>query len=213
MKAALILSLLTVWVLVGLYSYLNRYTRRKYFSVWTAAWLFYALWLTLAIRFHPDSPGPVGVMLQQWCIGAAAVFLLWGSALFLGQREPHRLYGLFLGFLLTWGYFGAFHLSGGLQVFLPTFAILAGASFWTAWCYLGLRRKRVYVGASLLAFGFCLWGCHLIALGFLQFDIYQVGSLYFLSGVVQMFVAVSMIVLTLEESREQLARLEGEMAG
>lgn len=213
LKAALILALLSVWVLVGLYSYLNRYTRRKYFSVWTTAWLFYALWLTLAIRFHPDSPGPLGVMLQQWCIGAAAVFLLWGSALFLGQREPQRLYGLFFGFLLAWGYVGAFHLGGGLQVSLPTFGILAGASFWTAWGYFRLRREQAYLGASLLASGFCVWGCYLVAFALLQFDPYQVSSLYFLSGVVQMFVAVSMIVLTLEESREQLARLEVEIEG
>jgi len=46
MRAALMVSLLSVWVLVGLFYYLNRYTKREYFTVWTAAWLFYALWLT-----------------------------------------------------------------------------------------------------------------------------------------------------------------------
>ncbi len=103
MKAALALALASVWALIGVYAFLNRYTRRSYFTVWTAAWLFYALWLTLGIRFLPGSPGPMGEMLQQWCIGAAAVFLLWGSALFLEQREPQRLYGLFLAFLAAWG--------------------------------------------------------------------------------------------------------------
>ena len=48
--AALMVSLLSVWVLVGLFFYLNRYTRREYFTIWTAAWLFYALWLTLGLR-------------------------------------------------------------------------------------------------------------------------------------------------------------------
>ena len=48
MRAALMVSLLSVWVLVGLFYYLNRYTKREYFTVWTAAWLFYALWLTLS---------------------------------------------------------------------------------------------------------------------------------------------------------------------
>jgi hypothetical protein len=33
-------SLLSVWVLVGLFCYLNRYTKREYFTIWTAAWLF-----------------------------------------------------------------------------------------------------------------------------------------------------------------------------
>src|SRR5580693_4064168 len=49
-NAALMVSLLSVWVLVGLFFYLNRYTRREYFTIWTAAWLFYALWLTLSLH-------------------------------------------------------------------------------------------------------------------------------------------------------------------
>ena len=35
LSAALVVSLLSVWVLVGLFYYLNRYTRRYYFSIWT----------------------------------------------------------------------------------------------------------------------------------------------------------------------------------
>jgi len=49
LKAALMVSLLSVWVLVGLFCYLNRYTKRRYFTIWTGAWLFYALWLTLTM--------------------------------------------------------------------------------------------------------------------------------------------------------------------
>ena len=50
MRAALMVSLLSVWVLVGLFYYLNHYTKREYFTVWTAAWLFYALWLTSSLN-------------------------------------------------------------------------------------------------------------------------------------------------------------------
>ena len=49
LKAALLVSTTSVWVLVGLFCYLNHYTRRKYFTTWTAAWLFHALWLTLEL--------------------------------------------------------------------------------------------------------------------------------------------------------------------
>ena len=49
LRAALMVSLLSVWVLVALFYYLNRFTKREYFTVWTAAWLFYALWLTLGL--------------------------------------------------------------------------------------------------------------------------------------------------------------------
>jgi hypothetical protein len=40
LRAALLVSLLSVWVLVGLFYYLNRYTKRYYFTVWTAACCF-----------------------------------------------------------------------------------------------------------------------------------------------------------------------------
>jgi hypothetical protein len=43
LRAALIVSLLSVWVLVGLFYYLNRYTKRTYFTIWTAALLLFAL--------------------------------------------------------------------------------------------------------------------------------------------------------------------------
>ena len=55
LQAALMVSLLSVWLLVGLFYYLNHYTKREYFTVWTTAWLFYALWLTLGLKF-PDVP-------------------------------------------------------------------------------------------------------------------------------------------------------------
>src|ERR1039458_10331181 len=83
LPAALMVSLLSVWVLVGLFFYLNRYTRREYFTIWTAAWLFYALWLTLGLRFESAPPGTLVFMLKQCCVSISAVFLLWGSLRFL----------------------------------------------------------------------------------------------------------------------------------
>ena len=76
-------SLLSVWVLVGLFYYLNRYTKREYFTVWTAAWLFYALWLTLSLQMKDTPPGSILFMIKQWCVAISAVFLLWGSLRFL----------------------------------------------------------------------------------------------------------------------------------
>ena len=62
LRAALMVSLLSVWVLVGLFFYLNRFTRRQYFTVWTAAWLFYALWLTLCLTAPDAAVGVVVVV-------------------------------------------------------------------------------------------------------------------------------------------------------
>src|SRR5438552_17483066 len=101
LKAAVLLSLLTVWVLVGLFYYLNHYTKRRYFTIWTAAWLFYALWMTLSFGFRSDARPAWLLMVQMWCIGVSAVFLFWGAERFVGERVRQRLIGVFLIFLLV----------------------------------------------------------------------------------------------------------------
>src|SRR5262244_1700624 len=77
-SAALMVSLLSVWVLVGLFYYLNRFTKREYFTVWTAAWLFYALWLTLGLTMPKMEIGGFAFAIKQCCVAISAVFLLWG---------------------------------------------------------------------------------------------------------------------------------------
>src|SRR5437588_8072204 len=96
LRAALVVSLLSVWVLVGLFYYLNRYTKRYYFTVWTAAWLFYALWLTIGVMVPNASPESFVLILRQWCVSISAVFLLWGSLSFLELKTPQSLFGLFM---------------------------------------------------------------------------------------------------------------------
>src|SRR5580693_671507 len=102
MRAALMVSLLSVWVLVGLFFYLNRYTRREYFTIWTAAWLFYALWLTLCLRVGDTGTGSLIFTIKQCCVSVSGVFLLWGSLRFLGLPVPQRLFGAFMTFLIVW---------------------------------------------------------------------------------------------------------------
>src|SRR5580704_5739422 len=92
LKPALLISLLSVWVLVGVFYFLNTYTRRRYFSIWTAAWLFYALWLTLLFWWLKSKNEAQWLMwLAEWCLCVSALFLLWGSFRFLGQRVKQRL--------------------------------------------------------------------------------------------------------------------------
>ncbi|MGO8767167.1 MAG: hypothetical protein ACLQSR_18780, partial [Limisphaerales bacterium] len=83
LRAALLVSLLSVWMLVGLFYYLNHYTKREYFAVWTAAWLFYALWLTLNLEVPQAKTGGIVFVFKEWCVAVSAVFLLWGSLRFL----------------------------------------------------------------------------------------------------------------------------------
>ena len=156
LKAALVVSLLSVWVLVGLFYYLNRYTKRRYFTIWTAAWLFYALWLTLCISLPDVSQNAFLLMLKQWCVGLSAVFLLWGAARFLKLKTSQRLFGFFMAFLFVWSYIGAFHLEDLLWVQLPIFSLIGLASVLTAWCFPDAEPPRAWARdcwRSILAVG------------------------------------------------------------
>ncbi len=173
-QAALMVSLLSVWLLVGLFYYLNRYTKRDYFTVWTAAWLFYALWLTLSLNVQSnavgsDDPTTVVFMLKQWCVSISAVFLLWGSLRFLQMPVRQTLFGLFMLFLIVWTFVSPQVLDKNtLQIQLPVFILLGLSSVFAGVCFYRLRKDMPFVGAGMLSVGFLLWGIYLASYPFSQ---------------------------------------------
>ncbi len=201
LRAALLVSLLSVWVLVGLFYYLNRYTKRYYFTIWTAAWLFYALWLTIGITVPNPSADSFVVVLRGWCVSLSAVFLLWGSLSFLELKTPQSLFAWFIGFLLVWGYAGRIIAKDPFYVQIPTFALTGLASMFAGVSFYRLRHNRQFVAVGMLFFGFFLWGVYLTAYPFSQRFDTLINAGFLFSAVLQLFIAVSMIVLVLEEAR------------
>src|SRR5512140_2803404 len=216
LQATLIVSLLSVWVLVGLFYYLNRYTKREYFTVWTAAWLFYALWLTMSLTVQNTAPTNIFSILKQWCVAISAVFLLWGSLRFLSIPVRQSLFGLFMVFLLVWTFVSPQVLlpSQTLQIQLPVFILIGLGSLFAGVCFYRLRKKLPFVGAGMLSLGFLLWGLYLVSYPFTQQkgyeNLYSAGFL--VAAVLQLFIAVSMIVLVLEEVRYKSEQVLAEIA-
>jgi PAS domain S-box-containing protein len=214
LRAGLFISLVSVWLLVGVFSYLNYYTRRKYFSIWTVAWLFYSLYLTLSYSLFwfygnfRDEPW-WATMFKQWCIGVSAVFMLWGSLRFLGRRVRQLSLGLFLCFLFVWSFVANFPGSNEstldkndrLVLQMPIFVLIGAASVVTVWGFFQYRRKRQYLGAGLLSFGFLFWGLFVAAYPFLERLSDYMSTGFFVASVLQMFIAVNMIILVLEQIR------------
>ncbi len=196
--AAGMVSLLSVLVLVCLFFYLNRYTGRKYFSTWTVGWMFYAGWLALG---GVSGASPFLVMVRHWCVGVSAALLFWGSVKFLELPSRRMFFGLFVGFLLVWSAVGAYCLRNPLEVSAPIFVVIGLASLMTAFSFYQLRKHREYLGAGLLSFGFALWGFYLSACPFLASNKQVAGASMLIGTVLQLFIAVSMIVLVLEEAR------------
>ncbi len=222
LRAALMVSLLSVWLLVGLFCYLNYYTKREYFTVWTAAWLFYALWLTLGFNVQDvsvENADSIVFKLKQCCVAVSAVFLLWGSLRFLSIPVPQRLFGLFMLFLLVWTFVGPHVLSTSLEpkirmleMQLPVFMLLGLGSVFAGVCFFRLRKKMPFVGAGMLSLGFLLWGLYLASYPLSRQDEHLYSAGFFVAAVLQLFIAVSMIVLVLEEVRYKNEQVLAEIA-
>jgi PAS domain-containing protein len=129
------------------------------------------------------------------------VFLFWGGQRFLAERVSQRLLGWFLLFLLLWSYAGAFYLENPLQKEVPLFSLIGLASLSTARSFFQYRRKHNYMGATLLTLGFLLWGMYMAGYPFLENSRDLISVALFVSAAIQLLVAVSMIILVLEEVR------------
>ena len=212
LQATLFVSLLSVWLLVGLFYYLNRYTKRDYFTVWTAAWLFYALWLTLGLTMHDIVSNETIFVLRQCCVAISAVFLLWGSARFLSLPVRQASFGLFMFFLVAWTVISPQMVSDSLQVQMPVFILIGLSSVFAGVCFFRVRKKMPFVGAGMLSTGFLLWGIYLGSYPFSEGnrDLYNAGFL--IAAVLQLFIAVSMVVLVMEEVRYNAEQMRIEMA-
>jgi CheY-like chemotaxis protein len=211
LRAALLVSLLSVWVLVGLFHYLNRYTRRQYFSIWTGAWLFYALWLTLGFCTGNTAPGGILFTINQVCVSISAVLLLWGSMRFLGFPFPQKLSGLCAAILAVWILASSQMTKNSLQIHLPEFVLLGLSSPFAGVCFLRLKKQKAFMGLGLLSLGFLLW---VIYIGSYPFPrehgvLYSAG--FFVAAVLQLFIAASMIVLLFREVRRDAQLVREEM--
>lgn len=198
LQAALFVSLLTACLIVALLVFLNRFAQRRYFTIWTVAWVFYALWLLFNFRLLDDRADAIAFVVKQCCVGISAVFLLWGSAVFLRTKARPGVLGLFILFLFVWSCVGAFHRDSPLEFQIPLFSLIGVTSLLASWCYAHNHRETRLLGAAMMAFGFLLWGLYLIAFPFFK-AAEQLSAVFLISIVLHLFIAISMIVLVLEE--------------
>jgi len=218
LKYALLLTLVSTWLLVGLFTYLNRYTRRRYFGIWTLAWLCYALWITVIIMsLDRTIPAPLQ-WLREVCIGCCALALFFGTQEFSGQVRGRREMAWTVFALIVWSFLGGAIKPGtmpttsdgveevllvrrSLWVSGPLFLLLGLTNCWTACFFLQKSQKQRYIGAWILGVGFIFWAAQILMYPFLEgFDVSR-PRIFLATTVTQLAVAVGMIVLVLEEAR------------
>src|SRR5260221_6448324 len=67
-KSALVLALITVWMVIVLFTYMNYATRRLHLSLWTVSWMFYSVYIAASIRLQESPHTPVLTMISRACI-------------------------------------------------------------------------------------------------------------------------------------------------
>ena len=208
LETALLISLLSACVLVGLFKFLNRYTHRDYFTIWTAGWLFYALFLAISLLVDPARPAAGLVMSQNWCVGTAAIMMFWGSFKFVTFKPGQNIILVMLGVVTLWSCAAAYEFPGELWIQVPGFALLSLASFFTAFTFFLHRGRTRFVAGGLLSLGFTGWGFYLASYPFLASTPELLSAGFLTSGVLQLFIGVSMIILVLEEVKADMRQAE-----
>lgn len=200
-RVALVLALFSVLVVIGLFLYLNQFTKKEYFGRWTLAWIFYAAYLGASIGLEETPDNAFLVMVRRSCIGISALYMFFGSLEFAQRGRPVRELYLGIGMLLIWAAVAAFVVRDWLWITVPVFVLLAAASVYTGSLYVRFRLR--YRGANLLVAGFSLWGLHLLAFPFLGLNASAAAGGYLTSAVLAFFIAMGMMVQVLEEAREK----------
>lgn len=211
LRLALLVSLLSVWVLVGLFYYLNRYARRNDFGIWTGAWTFYAFWLTFSLGMGDAEPTSALFTINQSCVSMSAVFLLWGSLCCLGLPIPRRLSVVVALFLATWVVVSPQLMTNALQIHLPVFILLGLCTPFATVCFLRLRKEKASVGLGLLSLCFLLWVIYVGSYPFHR----EHGTLYtagfFVAAALQLFIAAAMVVVLFNELQSDARKVQAEL--
>lgn len=191
-RAALVLALISVWVVITLFAYLNRTTKKAYFNLWTVAWMFYSLYLAAAIGLEETPHTPFLVMVRRACIGISALFMFWGTFELTGcGRDQHELgWGTIL--MLVWSCVAAYKVQAQLWITIPVFVLLAAAGVYTGILY--MRHRKRHQGARILTVGFLLWGLHLVAFPFAERSPALLAGGYLTSAALSLLITVGMVV-------------------
>ena len=125
-RAALVLALISIWVVISAFAYLNRTTKKPYFNLWTAAWMFYSLYLAAAIGLEESPDTLFLVMVRRACIGISALFMFWGSFQLTGHSRSQRELAWATVMMVLWSCVAAYQIRDRLWVTLPVFVLAGG---------------------------------------------------------------------------------------
>ncbi|HUJ12120.1 MAG TPA: response regulator [Verrucomicrobiae bacterium] len=204
-NAVLILALMSICMVLALFAYLNYRTRKPYFNLWIVAWIFYAVYLAAALGLQESPNVPFLVMMRRSCIGLSALFMFWGSFYLTGQPRSLRELKFGTVMIVIWSAVAAFMVRDRFWITMPVFALLAAAGIYTGLAY--FLRRKTYHGASILSFGFSLWGVHLLAFPYMEGSQVLMALGYLATAILTIMIVIGMTIEREVSAAEQTYRV------
>lgn len=195
-KGALVLGLVSSWVVITLFAYLNHQTRKPYLSLWTVAWMFYSVYLAASLSLQEAPEMSLLALVRRTCIGISALFIFWGSLQRTNQRRSLRELGGAVVVIVLWNYVAIVLIRERFWCSLPMFTLLAGAGVYSALPY--LRNRRRTRGGTILGVGFLLWSLHLLVVPFLGNSLPAMAAAHLTLTVLALLITVGIVM---EEER------------
>lgn len=201
-KAALIVTMICTAVVIALFGYVNYFTRRTYFRLWTVAWMFYLVYLGASFGLLESPEVWLLRLAQRSCMGISALLMYWGAFL-LGERpRGQRELTLGLVFIVLWSWHATGLTDGRLWSTVPVYVLLGTGSFYSAFLYLSDRQSSF--GKKVMGVGFIAWGAHLLWLPFLEYSLAWTAVSYLALIAVFFLIVLGMIAEYQNELSEHL---------
>ncbi|NQU09804.1 PAS domain S-box protein, partial [bacterium] len=208
-QGALGFAFFCIVVVTGVFAYLNRYTERGYFRLWTMAWLFYAVFLAASARLVDQPHDLVLTTVRSAAVGISALFMFWGSFQLNGYDRPSRELVSGVVLMVIWSYVAVYRVHEALWFNAPVFSLLAVASVYTGLLYHSNQNRLR--GSAILSSGFYLWGAFLLTFPVLTQWSDAAAVAYLMSGILALYIALGMVIQILNEERERHENLVGEL--
>lgn len=202
-RASIILALVGTAVVVGLLARLGQALERRFFNLWTIAWLFFAVHLAGATARQALLQDAYSATVPAVAVLLSALYLV-GGVLQMVDRPVKRRQLLLLGLVLV----GATQVAS-LYGFLPwvesgAFGLLAVAAVLAGWAY--YRHFRGRRNTVIIAVGFAFWAVPVVLMPSFESSPVLAVAGYILSAALAVAIATGLVVEQEVELSEQKYR-------
>ncbi len=202
-KASLVLALISTAVLVGLFAFVARRTRRAGYEQWAIGWLFYAAFLATQIASGFVAQDYWLATIPTTCVALATWFMVCGNLVVMDRPVSRLTIAAVSAFLAGINY---------CVLLLAELFLFSSLAFWTLGLaavqtgYLSYRGRRLNASRLLVSGGLVLWGAHVVAFPSVEHTPMLLALAVTVSAAATLAIASGVIVAHEVESAEQKYR-------